>query len=93
MFKKINLLTTILCIILAVYSISLLIPLSWGIITSLKSRSDFVINIFGLPSKWCFLNYLNAFSKFSVIVKYGLTTRAVNLGEMLIYSVYIQQVL
>lgn len=49
----------ILCILLFVYFASILVLFGWGLITSFKDyHSDFVVNVFGLPKKWQFENYV-----------------------------------
>ena len=49
--KKMTVFTTILCVILAVYVISLVIPLIWGLSTSLKHYYlDFRYNVLGFPN-------------------------------------------
>lgn len=49
--KKMTVFTTILCVILAVYAISLVIPLIWGLSTSLKHYYlDFRYNVLGFPN-------------------------------------------
>ena len=53
--KKISLdkiLTVSIFIVLAIYVVSLLLPLGWGLLTSLKSRRDFEVlgNILGFPN-------------------------------------------
>ena len=44
--------TVILLIFLAVYVVSLVVPLLWALMTSLKEQSDFRLNIIGLPKEW-----------------------------------------
>lgn len=79
----------VLCVILIIYVISLMLPIFWAFITSLKSRSDFVQNLFGLPKKFKWDNYKTAFNYFFVDVydKNGTTTR-VNYLSMFGYSLY-----
>lgn len=49
--KKMTVFTTILCVILAVYAISLVVPLLWGLSTSLKHYYfDFRYNVLGFPN-------------------------------------------
>ena len=75
-------------LILIVYAIVLLIPLFWALLTSLKSRADFVENTFGFPKKMIWENYTNAFEYFFVSVKTAASIRPRNvyLFEMLAYS-------
>ncbi len=80
--KKFNVFLLIIGITLTVYSVSLLVPFVWGLITSFKSNPDFMLNPMGLPQDWLFTNYQTAFNYIYVPVKYGLTQRYVMLIEM-----------
>lgn len=55
-------------IILIAYSATLIYALVWGFLTSLKSRTDFTMNLFGFPSRWRFDNYAAAFNKLFLTV-------------------------
>ena len=55
----------VLFVVLVVYTISLITPLLWGVLTSLKGKYDFRTNVFGLPKEWLFKNYLDAFQAYS----------------------------
>ncbi len=46
---------------LIIYLFALVIPFVWGVITSFKSALDFRDNMFGLPKKWEFSNYVTVF--------------------------------
>ena len=59
---------TVLCVLLAVYTLSLLFMFVWGLSASLKSVDDFRLNLFGVPDKWKFGNYLTVLKKFGVTV-------------------------
>ena len=70
-----NIFVVVICTILIVYSLSLLLVLTWGILTSLKSKLDFVVfgNIVNLPSlEWSkteflkFGNYTSIFKDFKI---------------------------
>lgn len=43
---------TVVCIVLVLYAISILVPLVWGLITSLKNNLDFTVggNVIGFPN-------------------------------------------
>lgn len=69
---------------LVFYTLVLLIPLFWALITSFKSSGEFVDNIFWLPKKIEWRNYVNAFEKFQVPIKDR--QEPAYLFEMLIYS-------
>ena len=77
----------IIMIVLIVYTVVLLVPLMWAIITSFKSRADFVENTFGFPKEFLWENYTNAFEYFFVSIRTAFGTREVYLFEMLMYSV------
>lgn len=77
----------IIMIVLIVYTVVLLVPLMWAIITSFKSRADFVENTFGFPKEFFWKNYTNAFEYFFVSIRTAFGTREVYLFEMLMYSV------
>jgi ABC-type glycerol-3-phosphate transport system permease component len=72
--KTWNLFSIIFCSLLAIYSLSILVVLCWGLLTSFKSITDFKTfgNVIGLPDiKWSqeemqFKNYLLIFKRFSV---------------------------
>lgn len=53
-------------IIFVVYSVTLIFALYWGFSTSLKSRSDFVLNKFGLPNELYVSNYILAWKRLYV---------------------------
>lgn len=76
----------ILFIILAIYTISLLAPLIWGFITSFKGKYELRNNVFGLPKKWMFSNYVDAFKAYRVRVEWKEDFRYVYLWEMILYS-------
>lgn len=63
--KKISGLNIILFIILAAYSISMLYPMFWAIITSVKEQYDFLDNVLGLPAKVMIENFGTVFAYFS----------------------------
>lgn len=56
-----------MCVVLCIYVVSLIVPFVWAIITSFKSRLDFLANPIGLPEKWVW-NYGTVFSKFAVMI-------------------------
>ena len=76
-------------IILFLYSVSLLVPLLWGVMTSLKSDLNFMIDPFGLPEEWKFSNYIEAMDRFVASVRQADGSyRNVYIEEMLLYSVF-----
>lgn len=66
--KSVSPLLIVLLVLMILYTLSLLLPILWSVITSLKTRSDFVTNVFGLPRKWKFSNYVDVFNHFTVTV-------------------------
>ena len=50
---------------LILYSLTIVLPLIWMVVTSLKSRIDYMENVFGFPSALHFENYRVAFDNFS----------------------------
>lgn len=86
--KHISILFWLLGITLLIYTISLVIPLIWGMLTSLRSRNDFKLNgAFALPATWEFVNYANVWKFFVVNVQSGAGTRDVYLPELFLNSV------
>ena len=81
----------IVAIFLVFYSITLFIPLIWGVITSFKDIIDFHLNRFGLPEVWNFENYLLVFKVMRVQVATSDGFRFVYIPEMiknsLVYAV------
>ena len=64
--KKMNVFMIISFVVLLVYTISLLFPFLWALLTSLKSNMDYQLNMFGLPKEWRFSNYGVVFRWFFV---------------------------
>lgn len=77
--------------LLVVYVISFLFPFFWAFISSFKSRSDFLMNKFGLPEKWMVVNYSQVFKQLYVRVlgKNGFVNVYAwqLIGNALIYSI------
>jgi ABC-type glycerol-3-phosphate transport system permease component len=61
------LMIVILCI-LTVYCLSIVCPIVWALISTLKDDLDFRYNILGLPKNWIFSNYAVVFKNFIVEV-------------------------
>ena len=87
MGKSKNWLIIVLTSTLFLYLISMLLPILWTFLTSLKSRSDFVENVFGLPLEWKFDNYLTVVDYFYVDVPDGGAIKRVFIEEMLLNSI------
>lgn len=73
----------VLFVVLGLYTVSILIPLLWGFLTSFKSRTDFVESPFGFPTKWIFKNFRIAIENFEYSLD-GTTGETVGVGLMLI---------
>ena len=86
MKKKVNIFLIVMSTVLMVYAISLLVPIAWTLMTSLKSRGDFVENIFGLPQKYEFGNYLLAIENFFCEVPTENGTAKIYIEEMVLNS-------
>ena len=78
----------IITVILILYSISLIYPMLWAIITSLKGTLDYLGNPIGLPKVYEFNNYVTALRHFYVIVESGATMRYVYIEEMVWNSLF-----
>ena len=78
----------VFCVILFIYSVSQLIPILWGVITSLKTSSEFRYNVLGLPREITFQNYIQAFELLYIDVAMGggITMR-IRLAQMFLYSI------
>lgn len=84
--KEISIISILIVTILILYVISLIVPLCWSIITSLKSRSDYLNNPFGLPKKFEFNNYVVAFEHYtSKYIRHN-TIKTAYIEDMLINS-------
>lgn len=74
------------------YCLTLIVPFAWVLISSLKTRVDFILNPFGLPGKyhggWEFHNYIDVFKNMFVRVTYSdnRAPRPVYLPEMFLNS-------
>lgn len=80
MSKTVNVIfKTVVITVLTLYSLILFSLLYLTIVTSFKSLPDLMNNKAGLPQKWIFQNYIDAFSMFNVTLK---NKRVVYLGEM-----------
>lgn len=87
-FKKGSLFLWIIGIFLLAYSFSLLFPMFWGVITSLKQNIDFMTSPMSFPKlSWEFKNYLVAFEYIIVPVDTANGQRYAQLGEMFGYSI------
>lgn len=77
----------IIGILLFIYSVSLFLPMLWGLISSFKSSIDFTLNPFGMPRKWMFENYSTIIEYFKIDVMQVGGQRPVYIPEMILNSV------
>ena len=63
--KGISALLVALFVLMSLYAISLIVPLVWAFISSLRHNSDFYENMFGLPNPVTIINYAYAYVHFS----------------------------
>ena len=83
-----NVAMLVLGIVLAVYSVSLFVPIIWGMLASLKDKLEIQVNMFGLPEHWLFSNYAMVLKSFFVPVETASgAIRNVYVWEQLINSV------
>lgn len=81
-------------IIMAVYALSLIYPIVWVLLSSLKDTYDYTLNPFSLPDIWYFENYTTAWEALTVEV-WNATTKTMviySYGNMFLYSVIITTV-
>lgn len=67
--KKINAYRVVLAvvfIIFTIYAVTLIYPLIWAFINSLKTNREYFNNPFSLPAEWLFSNYITAFEEIAV---------------------------
>lgn len=74
-------------VLLLAYAISLIVPILWTLVSSVKGRLDFFNNPFGIPEKFIFSNYFMAFKKLYVIIQTVDGGRNVYFYEMLLNSI------
>ena len=86
-FDKAMFFNIALMIVLLIYSISLLLPIVWGVFASLKTVDEFRTNILGLPNghvwQWSWGNFPFVLEYFIVPFNTTAGTVEVGLGEMI----------
>lgn len=70
-------------LILGMFTIVIVFPILWSVITSFKGNLEFRENKFGLPQVWEFENYWTAIKNFKVVIESGAGLRTVMIFEML----------
>lgn len=85
---RFSVLSTFVLVLLILYSLSIVLPLIWMVLTSFKSRIDYMENVFGFPTQFHFENYQIAFDNFSqTYVRDGVVYTA-TIYEMLFNSLF-----
>ncbi len=67
--------------LMAIYCVSLVIPVLWVLMSSLKTNPDFLLHPFGFPEEWQFENYADAWNAFQV-------ERVDKLGQKMRYGIF-----
>lgn len=49
--------------LLILFSFTCLMPIIWTMYSSMKTHSEFIMNVMGLPAEWHFGNYIEAFER------------------------------
>ena len=79
--KKFSLSRTLIFFVFTFYAISLVYPLVWAFLSSLKESTEYMThNKMDLPEKWLFSNYLRAFE--------GLNIEGKNMFDMFFNSIW-----
>lgn len=81
--KRPSSLMVVMGIFLSIYALSIVAPLIWALISSLRNNSDFTDNMFGLPNPVTVINYLYAYVHFSATVTNELGSHVVRFPELL----------
>lgn len=82
--RKISLFNIILFLLLTVYSVCLIYPILWGVISSVKEQYDFLDNVLGLPKDIVWQNFLTVFQYFEAPAKNGDVQEMHNFWQMLV---------
>lgn len=84
--KSASAIWVVLGIFLLLYSISLFVPLIWGLFSSFKGKLEFITNKFGMPKEWLFSNYSTVIKHFFIKLDSAHGLRQVYIPEMLLNS-------
>ena len=90
--SKMGALLWVLLVILFFYTVSLILPLLWGIFTSLKTQNEFRVNILGIPEgapwNWAWGNFVYVMQNFYVhITSAELGSVDIGIEEMLLNTI------
>lgn len=80
-------LLAVLFVLMSLYALSLVIPLVWALISSLRDNSDFYDNMFGLPKPVTIINYVYAYVHFSYQVTTEMGQHTVMFPELVLNTV------
>ena len=69
--SKVSVFLCVVGVLLGIYTVSLFVPLLWGLLSSFKTSEDFTLNAVSLPKSWVLENYVMAFKYFFVQVQDG----------------------
>ncbi|MBQ9756591.1 MAG: carbohydrate ABC transporter permease [Clostridia bacterium] len=88
MKKKFNPFQLILLVILVLYSLIMFALIAWGLLTSLKHNSDFLLkkNFFGLPEKVEWQNYADVLNNFDIKVNRGTEELFIGMDLQILYT-------
>ncbi len=78
----------VILVVLVCYCISLLFPIVWMVINSLKDEYDYAVDLFGFPTIWKFSNYSTVLRLIRVPVRIGKGIRNVGIGLMVYHSLF-----
>lgn len=82
--RNLSFLNVSLFLILAIYTVSLIWPLFWAIITSVKEQYDFLDNVLGMPTKVMLENFATVFEKFEAPARKDEIQQMHGFGQMLV---------
>lgn len=83
---KFTVMAVILLIGLVVYTLCLVLPLCYGLMTSLKTNEDYTLNPIGFPDPLSFENYAKAFEGFFVKIYSANSMKNVYIEKMVLNS-------
>lgn len=86
--KNYSLITTIILIVLSLYTISLIYPMIWALMTSFKGTLEYITNPIGFPRVFEFNNYILAYQYFYVTIEKGSEIQYVYIEQMILNSLF-----
>ncbi len=85
--KKLSIFTGFMFVLLAIYSVTMVLLIAWILISALKDKTDFTLNPLGLPEKLYFSNFASVFNDLYVpLTIKGLGQYNVYFFELFLYS-------